>query len=93
MSMHYSDPKRASDKWSLPDVEVFYLSKRDVAEFKANGHEIEGESDARTPNGNPGHCYRVEFNAKLLTLVRLEYGTFNVCPDCLSDCATVGQIK
>lgn len=32
MSQHYSDPSRAKDKWSLPDVEVFQLTAREVAE-------------------------------------------------------------
>ena len=32
MSQHYSDPSRADDAWSLPDVEVFELTAREVAE-------------------------------------------------------------
>ena len=27
MSQHYSDESRADDKYSLPDVEVFYISE------------------------------------------------------------------
>lgn len=29
MSQHYSDPERENDKWSLPDVEVFYANEGD----------------------------------------------------------------
>jgi hypothetical protein len=33
MSQHYSDPTREHDKWTLPDVEVFYMA---ASEFLAN---------------------------------------------------------
>ena len=29
MSQHYSDPKRANDAYSLPDVETFYMGAED----------------------------------------------------------------
>lgn len=32
MSQHYSDPSRESDTYALPDVEVFQLTAREVAE-------------------------------------------------------------
>lgn len=32
MSQHYSNPERESDTWSLPDIEVFQLTAREVAE-------------------------------------------------------------
>lgn len=32
MAQHYSDPSREADKWSLPDVETFQLTVREVAE-------------------------------------------------------------
>ncbi len=32
MSQHYSDESRADDKWSLPDVEVFEMTAREIAE-------------------------------------------------------------
>lgn len=32
MAQHYSDPSRETDKWSLPDVETFQLTAREVAE-------------------------------------------------------------
>jgi hypothetical protein len=32
MSQHYSNPDRESDTWSLPDLEVFELTAREVAE-------------------------------------------------------------
>jgi hypothetical protein len=32
MTQHYSDPSRESDKWALPDIEVFQLTAREVAE-------------------------------------------------------------
>jgi len=32
MSQHYSNPDRESDPWSLPDLEVFELTAREVAE-------------------------------------------------------------
>ena len=32
MSRHYSDESRADDKWSLPDVEVFEMTAREMAE-------------------------------------------------------------
>lgn len=33
MSQHYSDPKRESDPYALPDVEVFQLTAREAAEM------------------------------------------------------------
>ena len=38
----YSDPRRANDKWSLPDVEIFQLTAEEVAEssmFEDERHE------------------------------------------------------
>ena len=32
MSQHYSDESRADDKWSLPDVEIFEMTAREIAE-------------------------------------------------------------
>jgi hypothetical protein len=32
MGQEYSDPERQGDKWSLPDLEVFQLTAREVAE-------------------------------------------------------------
>lgn len=32
MGQHYSDPSRANDTWSLPDIETFQLTAREVAE-------------------------------------------------------------
>ena len=32
MSRFYSDPERETDTWSLPDIEVFELTAREVAE-------------------------------------------------------------
>lgn len=32
MAYHYSNPKRADDPHALPDVEVFYVSKGDLAD-------------------------------------------------------------
>jgi hypothetical protein len=32
MTHHYSDPSRETDKWSLPDIETFQLTAREVAE-------------------------------------------------------------
>ena len=42
MSQAYSDPSRASDKWSLPDVEIFYHqhAKRELCALNA-GHKAE----------------------------------------------------
>lgn len=37
MAQHYSDPGRAADAWSLPDVEVFYWNEDDVADAKQHG--------------------------------------------------------
>lgn len=31
MSRYYSNPDLADDKWSLPDVEVFYASKGELS--------------------------------------------------------------
>jgi hypothetical protein len=33
MSQEYSNPKRSNDKYSLPDVEIFQLTAREVAEM------------------------------------------------------------
>lgn len=33
----YTDSTRENDKWSLPDVEVFYLDKREAREIDADG--------------------------------------------------------
>jgi hypothetical protein len=33
MGQEYSDPSRANDKWTLPDVEIFQLTAREVAEM------------------------------------------------------------
>lgn len=33
MTQFYSDPSRESDKWSLPDCEVFQLTARECAEM------------------------------------------------------------
>ncbi len=32
MTQHYSQPDRENDKWSLPDIEIFELTAREVAE-------------------------------------------------------------
>jgi len=32
MAQHYSDPKRADDAHALPDVETFYVSRREMSE-------------------------------------------------------------
>lgn len=32
MSQHYSDESRANDKWLLPDVEIFQMTAREMAE-------------------------------------------------------------
>lgn len=42
-----------------------------------------------TPNTNPGHKYGQDFVVQALTPVKTAHGTFNMCPDCLNDCATV----
>lgn len=36
MSQYYSDPARESDKWSLPDVEVFYADRATCATWNEN---------------------------------------------------------
>ena len=43
------------------------------------------DTNARTPNGNPGHIYGA---AGWLNLqpVKTPYGTFHVCKDCADDC-------
>ncbi len=33
MSQHYSNPNREDDKWSLPDVEVFYRTRAENREY------------------------------------------------------------
>ncbi len=33
MTQHYSDPERESDPYALPDIEVFQLTAREVAEL------------------------------------------------------------
>jgi hypothetical protein len=43
-----------------------------------------GQQD--TPNGNPGHTYRVRFNRNLMVWVTTEYGDYLICPDCRTDC-------
>ena len=30
MTQHYSDPSRASDPYSLPDLEVFYVEENEI---------------------------------------------------------------
>ena len=45
MSQHYIDPKRADDKWSLPDLEVFHWSQADAEEF------IGPDDEGNPPNG------------------------------------------
>lgn len=44
MSQHYSDPTRENDTWSLPDVEVFYVSKGEARENAAGDSEGEEAS-------------------------------------------------
>lgn len=49
MSQHYSNPSRESDPHSLPDVEVFYVSKAEaeslVAEAIAQGGHVDTEPE------------------------------------------------
>ena len=47
----YSNPKRERhylgndkvNKWSLPDLEIFYLTDKMIKEWQDEGHEIEGK--------------------------------------------------
>lgn len=41
MTQYYSDPSRADDKWSLPDVEVFYA---DAGDLEWEGQEEPSEA-------------------------------------------------
>lgn len=41
MSRYYSDPSREDDKWSLPDVEVFYVSKTGTPWEDSEGNRLE----------------------------------------------------
>lgn len=47
-------------------------------------HVAHFEHERRTPNGNPGHDYGVQF----ATVIRVatDYGVFAVCLDCWRDC-------
>lgn len=55
MSQHYTDQKRAGDKWSLPDVETFYHehAKRELCALNAGRKaELYGECIA----DDEGNC-------------------------------------
>jgi hypothetical protein len=41
MSQHYSDPTRENDKYSLPDLEVFYVSKTGTPWEDEDGNRLE----------------------------------------------------
>lgn len=47
----YSNPKRASDHYSLPDVEVFYMSNEDISRESVYG------SDEDRPYTTKGFYY------------------------------------
>ena len=49
-------------------------------------HIAHVKKDKRTPNGNPGHRYGVDFNTLYITTVKTHYGTFTICRDCERDC-------
>lgn len=49
MAQHYREPERASDKWSLPDVETFYHDhgKRELCWMKEDCISDDEEGDCR----------------------------------------------
>lgn len=50
MSQHYSDPKRADDVHSLPNVEVFYLDSNDCNQIQIdNSCDCVGDCDCDNP--------------------------------------------
>ncbi len=60
MAQVYSDPSRESDKWSLPDVEVFYLSESDLDGIRADNegpHDEEDDEDTREPGWYYWYCF------------------------------------
>lgn len=51
-------------------------------------HKAHFDTDARTPNGNPGHKYDQGFE-NIICNVRTPYGIYHVCEDCNRDCIFV----
>lgn len=41
MTQHYSDPSRAHDKWSLPDIETFRVTRETRKEYGMAGEDGE----------------------------------------------------
>lgn len=49
-------------------------------------HRAHFEKDARTPYGNPGHKYGVQYARGYTQVVKTPWSSFTVCRDCADDC-------
>jgi hypothetical protein len=59
MSQQYSDPKRETDPYALPDVEVFYMSQADIDQVcRDNGIDPDDrQDDDSVVYSDPGWYY------------------------------------
>lgn len=53
---------------------------------EAHFHGTDGEPNALTPNGNPGHLYGAKYAAGYLYTFRTMYRLLVICKDCAQDC-------
>jgi hypothetical protein len=74
----YSDKRKETDKWSLPDCEVFHLKESETADYMPDGEGLEGGFfwhfcfPGCLPDSEPFGPYKTEQEA--LADCRKEYG-------------------
>lgn len=49
-------------------------------------HMRDANIHSRTPNGNHGHIYGIEYSDTYMCIVKTPWGSFTICKDCSDDC-------
>ena len=57
MSQHYSEPERENDKWSLPDLETFYMESGEFTNADPDTWMAESVKDGNDPAYCEGWYY------------------------------------
>lgn len=88
MSQHYSDPARENDPHALPDIEVFQLTAREVAEsfsYEDERHEFMKRHEFRLASMNTQVREKM-FDAMVDELgIEAGWYWFSCFPGCLPD--------
>lgn len=85
MSRHYSEPECEQDKWSLPDVEVFYMDRSDFRHAPSDTWMAERMEETKADD---------TLASELAAAADLEGFYYWFClPGCLPDSDPIGPFK